>query len=137
MEPLEGTRVPWAQGVGRSNRPAPTKSLVVFRGNFAEPRTCRRCRVGDCRIENVGVIQHRAREVATSTYNFDYSERTVGWALSLTQFPPFDSPLNESSCRPRWLYFAAKVLVDTIYRMLERSRKVRRPKNLFRQFLLV
>ena len=24
MEPLEITRVPWAQGVGRSNRPAPT-----------------------------------------------------------------------------------------------------------------
>ena len=28
MEPLEPTRVPWAQGVGRSNRPAPTKPLV-------------------------------------------------------------------------------------------------------------
>ena len=25
MEPLEATRLPWAQGVGRSNRPAPTK----------------------------------------------------------------------------------------------------------------
>jgi hypothetical protein len=25
MEPLEQTTVPWAQGVGRSNRPAPTK----------------------------------------------------------------------------------------------------------------
>jgi hypothetical protein len=25
-EPLEATSVPWAQGVGRSNRPAPTKS---------------------------------------------------------------------------------------------------------------
>jgi hypothetical protein len=27
MEPLEQTTVPWAQGVGRSNRPAPTKSF--------------------------------------------------------------------------------------------------------------
>jgi hypothetical protein len=25
MEPLEATSLPWAQGVGRSNRPAPTK----------------------------------------------------------------------------------------------------------------
>ena len=24
MEPLETTPIPWAQGVGRSNRPAPT-----------------------------------------------------------------------------------------------------------------
>jgi hypothetical protein len=28
MEPLEATQLPWAQGVGRSNRPAPTKPLV-------------------------------------------------------------------------------------------------------------
>jgi hypothetical protein len=28
MEPLEQTTVPWAQGVGRSNRPAPTKLLA-------------------------------------------------------------------------------------------------------------
>ena len=27
MEPLEQTTVPWAQGVGRSNRPAPTKRI--------------------------------------------------------------------------------------------------------------
>ena len=26
-EPLETTRVPWAQGVGRSNRPAPTNRM--------------------------------------------------------------------------------------------------------------
>ena len=31
MEPLEPTQAPWAQGVGRSNRPAPTKSLVVIK----------------------------------------------------------------------------------------------------------
>ena len=30
MEPLEPTQAPWAQGVGRSNRPAPTKSPVDF-----------------------------------------------------------------------------------------------------------
>jgi hypothetical protein len=29
MEPLERTTVPWAQGVGRSNRPAPTKPLLA------------------------------------------------------------------------------------------------------------
>ena len=28
MEPLEPTRAPWAQGVGRSNRPAPAKSSL-------------------------------------------------------------------------------------------------------------
>ena len=28
MEPLEPTRIPWAQGVGRSNRPAPTKPCI-------------------------------------------------------------------------------------------------------------
>ena len=28
MEALEQTTVPWAHGVGRSNRPAPTKSLL-------------------------------------------------------------------------------------------------------------
>ena len=27
MEPLEATRLPWAQGVGRSNRPAPTNEI--------------------------------------------------------------------------------------------------------------
>jgi hypothetical protein len=31
MEPLEQTTVPWAQGVGRSNRPAPTKSLLILK----------------------------------------------------------------------------------------------------------
>jgi hypothetical protein len=28
MEPLEPSRIPWAQGVGRSNRPAPTKPCI-------------------------------------------------------------------------------------------------------------
>jgi hypothetical protein len=28
MEPLEAMPIPWAQGVGRSNRPAPTKFLI-------------------------------------------------------------------------------------------------------------
>src|SRR6516225_487664 len=27
MEPLEAARLPWAQGVGRSNRPAPTNKI--------------------------------------------------------------------------------------------------------------
>ena len=31
MEPLEATRLPWAQGVGRSNRPAPTKSSLILK----------------------------------------------------------------------------------------------------------
>ena len=30
MEPLEPTLVPWAQGVGRSNRPAPTNRIKVM-----------------------------------------------------------------------------------------------------------
>jgi hypothetical protein len=28
-EPLEGTQLPWAQGVGRSNRPAPTNKSMT------------------------------------------------------------------------------------------------------------
>jgi len=31
MEPLEATKLPWAQGVGRSNRPAPTKVFNKLR----------------------------------------------------------------------------------------------------------
>ena len=31
MEPLEATRLPWAQGVGRSNRPAPTNGINRMR----------------------------------------------------------------------------------------------------------
>jgi len=37
--------MPWAQGVGRSNRPAPTKAFI-FSGIFERceaARTCRRC----------------------------------------------------------------------------------------------
>jgi hypothetical protein len=30
MEPLEQTTVPWAQGVGRSNRPDPTKRFKIL-----------------------------------------------------------------------------------------------------------
>jgi hypothetical protein len=30
MEPLEAARLPWAQGVGRSNRPTPTKRINRF-----------------------------------------------------------------------------------------------------------
>ena len=47
MEPLEKTTVPWAQGVGRSNRPAPTnfslipKELFDLRSiAFAVPLPC-------------------------------------------------------------------------------------------------
>jgi|ERR1700678_576242 len=37
MEPLEQTTVPWAQGVGRSNRPAPTNRIRQIEPNLGGP----------------------------------------------------------------------------------------------------
>jgi hypothetical protein len=38
-EPLEITRVPWAQGVGRSNRPAPTNRIKYLRPFLTPSKT--------------------------------------------------------------------------------------------------
>ena len=52
--------MPWAQGVGRSNRPAPTKENKLFICNAG-------FRPGGAPVASCGVLE------APSSYNFDYS----------------------------------------------------------------
>ena len=67
MEPLEQTTVPWAQGVGRSNRPAPTKLNNFVKLNFFP--TCLPSRVGQ---------PHRTAIVVQSALFIPLAEITSG-----------------------------------------------------------
>src|SRR6266478_572554 len=52
----------------------PDQISFVFRGIFAEPRTCLKCRrSGVPALKTLDLVSINACEVVTSTYNFDYS----------------------------------------------------------------
>src|ERR1022692_146912 len=78
-----GVSMPWAQGVGRSNRPAPTKSCIYNMLSTTRERTFRhRAHVASAvdrqsLVEKQGLLPrgaHRESEFfAFGIYNFDYN----------------------------------------------------------------
>jgi len=58
--------------------PRPDQISFVFRCYFAKPRTCPKSRgPGSPLLKTLELLSHQATQVATSTYNFDYSWRAI------------------------------------------------------------